>query len=113
MKNKIQGFPTRKPIPSAELLSFITKLSSENIILLWEQVIRDETTWKKFSALCQYNSIFLSVLLRELYLENPRSSGVALLLYDLSGGNSKPYQQRYLDLFPIPSSELKEIIENL
>lgn len=113
MKTKIKMSSDKKSIPPKELLHFITQLTSENIILLWEQLINDDTVWKTFSVLCQYNSIFLSVLLRELYCENPKSAGAALLLYDLSGGYSAPYKQRYLELFATPSTEFKDIIDKL
>lgn len=113
MKTRIKMLSDRKSIPPKELLNVITQLTNENIILLWEQLINDDTVWKTFSFLCQYNSIFLSVLLRELYCENPKSAGAALLLYDLSGGYSAPYKQRYLELFTTPSTEFKDIIDKL
>lgn len=113
METKIKMLSDKKSIPPKELLHFITQLTSENIILLWEQLINDDTVWKTFSVLCQYNSIFLSVLLRELYCENPKSAVAALLLYDLSGGYSAPYRQRYLELFATPSTEFKDIIDKL
>lgn len=113
MKTRIKMLSDRKSIPPKELLNFITQLTSENIILLWEQLINDDTVWKTFSVLCKYDSIFLSVLLRELYFENPKSSGAALLLFDLAGGSSAPYKQRYLELFTVPLSEFKDIIDKL
>lgn len=68
---------------------------------------------KHFHFSANIYSIFLSVLLRELYCENPKSAGAALLLYDLSGGYSAPYKQRYLELFTTPSTEFKDIIDKL
>lgn len=113
MKNSIKNLSQSKTIPPEELLELIRRLNSENIILLWEQLINNEEVWKKFSVLCQYKCLFLSALLRELYFENPKSSGAALLLYDLLGGNSSQYQQRYLELFTVPSSEFSDIIGKL
>lgn len=54
MKTRIKMLSDRKSIPPKELLNVITQLTNENIILLWEQLINDDTVWKTFSFLCQY-----------------------------------------------------------